>query len=66
MKQSEYFGLQHRGRRKKYEDCEYMQLGRGNPVRRLSDAEIDEFKAHMNRLCNRQLRTRAPLRKNVA
>jgi hypothetical protein len=51
-RKSEYPGLRTNGnRRKKYESCEYREIW-GGTARLLTDVEIDELQAHIERLRN--------------
>lgn len=52
FRQSQYLGLiSNRNHRKKYDGCERIRIG-GGEVRKLSDVEIEKFRAHIMRLLN--------------
>lgn len=60
-----YAGLRtNRSRRHKYDGCEHSK-SRGITVRLLTLAEIDEFKAHIQRIIDPSLRSRSKFRKAV-
>lgn len=62
---SQYAGLaSNRNRRLKYEDCEHSKV-RGITVRLLMPAEIEEFKAHIERLLNPGIRQTPKYRRSV-
>lgn len=62
---SQYAGLaSNRNRRLKYEGCEHSKV-RGITVRLLSPSEIDEFKAHINRIINPVLKAGGKYRRSV-
>lgn len=50
--------------RSKYVGCQYRKV-RGLPVRMLSPAEIDEFKARINQIISPTLRVTSKFRRSV-
>lgn len=51
--------------RTKYVDCEYMDLGHNQMVRKLMAREIDAFRTHVNRMLDPLTREPAPIRLGV-
>jgi hypothetical protein len=64
---SHYKGLiSNRNRRLKYGGCEYVDVYRGgNKARLLTPAEVDEFRAHIQRLLDPSLRTQPLMRRSI-
>lgn len=58
-------GMRSGSRPTKYADCEYVSVCKNNKVRMLTPAEIDEFKAHIQRLIDPSLRTVPVMRRSV-
>lgn len=62
---SQYPGLRNnRRRRAKYEGCRVVSM-QGSDVRALSQQEIEEFKAHINRIIDPSLRTSPKFRRSI-
>lgn len=61
------FQISHRYmNRAKYSDCEYMDVGKNQMVRKLTAVEVDEFRAAINRRLDASLaRESSPIRRSV-
>lgn len=71
MKQSEqrrkdrYSGMRTGSRQQKYAGCEYVVVSGKNKLRLLTDVEIDELQAHVERLKNPGLQMKPKFRRSV-
>lgn len=64
-KKNRYTGMRSGSRPTKYADCEYVSVCKNNKVRLLTPVEVDEFRAHIQRLIDPSLRTRPVMRRSI-
>lgn len=70
MKQSErvkdrFSGMRCGSKQKKYADCQYVTISGKNKVRVLTDVEIEEVRAHIERLKNPGLQVTPQYRRSI-
>lgn len=60
-----YSGMRSGSRQKKYADCQYVVVSGKNKLRLLTDVEIDELQAHVERLKKPTIHVKQAFRRSI-